>query len=37
MLDRTKTQTIIARQNKAKRKSPKMNQSNSKGVLQKPF
>ena len=33
MLDKTKTRTIIARQNKAKRKSPKMNQSNSKGTL----
>ena len=33
MLDKTKTRTIIARQNKAKRKSPKINQSNSKGTL----
>ena len=33
MLDRTKTRTIIARQNKTKRKSPKINQSNSKGAL----
>ena len=33
MLDRTKTRTIIARQNKAERKSPKINQSNSKGAL----